>query len=164
VFIFFHVSSCTIYSSQDSTIAVTGWEIATVGIIVDETVIDETVVNAITLDETVINEIVPDETVVDEIIPNISEISIQTNFFVFALLVLPIALLVITFTKISFSVLRNICIIGILTKIAFIIFVYTQYGKYFIPTIFCWMITAIYIVLCVFTQYCNNYDSKYLRK
>jgi hypothetical protein len=88
-----------------------------------------------------------------EIATDKSEMRSEAAPLVFLLLIVPIVLLILTFTSISFVMLRNVSLIGLLTKIIFIIVVYTQYGDYFVPTIFCWLVLAIYIGLCGFAQY-----------
>jgi hypothetical protein len=161
--------------TQDSSIAPTGWKIASSksipvssGINESNTVIEieqgdealeissgtDELVTAIEIEQgdevldvsSDINEL---DTTSNENIPIKNDI----NFLVFALLIVPIVVIILTFTKVSFTVLRNVYLIGITVKIAFIIVVYARYGDYFIPTIFSWIILAIYIGLSAFSHY-----------
>jgi hypothetical protein len=93
-----------------------------------------------------------------EIATDTGDMSSEANPFVFLLLIVPIVLVILAFTKISFSMLRNVSLIGALAKIALIIVVYTQYGDYFIPTVFCWFILVMYLGLGGFAQYCKKLE------
>ena len=166
--------------TQDSSIAPTGWKIAmsksipvSSGINESNTVIEieqgdealeissgtdelDTAIEIEQGDEVLdvssdINEL---DTTSNENIPIKNDI----NFLVFALLIVPIVVIILTFTKVSFTVLRNVSLIGITVKIAFIIVVYARYGDYFIPTIFSWIILAIYIGLCTFSHFCRKHE------
>jgi hypothetical protein len=74
------------------------------------------------------------------------------NLLVITLLIIPILVIVLVFTKVSLRFLRNILLIGVLFNMAFIIIIYGFLGKYFVPTIFCWIILAFYIGTYVFSH------------
>jgi hypothetical protein len=81
-------------------------------------------------------------------------INIKLNFLIFVLLLIPLMLIGVVFTKFSFTFLRNVSIIGPIAIIVFIIVVNTQY-VFFTPTIFSWIILILYICLFAFMQYCH---------
>ena len=177
---------------QDSSIAPTGWKIATIiftpktsdeieniievettdidgNLIIEindfdkienineieifnESIIEFEINNLIeNTDKDEFNEIIIDtQVIMEEIIPKGN----YANILVFLFLIIPIVYIVLLFSNISFLKLLIVPVIGLLLKITFIIIVYMQYGVYFIPTIFSWIILVIYMGLCTFAIYC----------
>jgi ribosomal protein L40E len=79
----------------------------------------------------------------------------------FLLLIIPVVLLILTFTRKSFTVLRNISIAGVLAKIIFLIYAKSllnsdEYKGAFELTGFNWLVLVLYIGLCVFTIFCSK--------
>jgi hypothetical protein len=124
--------------TQDSSMAYTGWEIASG--------ISDSVSSGNDNLDTVIRDV---SNYLNTSIPKGSNF----QFLVFLLLIIPIVFIVLAFTKASSAIIRIVSLIGLALKIAFIIVVYAKYSDYFIPTIFCWIILFIYIGLCVFILY-----------
>jgi len=88
--------------------------------------------------------------------------------FVFALIILPVALLILALADKPFIVLRNVSIAGLIAKIAFLIAAYMKIDNYkgaFELTGGNWFILCIYIGLVWFTQYCvNNFTNEKIVK
>jgi len=78
----------------------------------------------------------------------------------FLLLVVPVALLILAFTGKSFTVLRNISIVGIVVKITFMIVAHGRMGseRLFELTGFNWLVLAMYVGLCALSHYCEQND------
>jgi ribosomal protein L40E len=78
----------------------------------------------------------------------------------FLLLIIPVVLLILAFTKKSFTVLRNISIAGLLAEIIFLIYanslLNSEYKGDLELTGYNWLVFALYIGLCVFTIYCSK--------
>jgi hypothetical protein len=77
----------------------------------------------------------------------------------FLLIIIPVALLIMAFIGMSFAVLRNISIAGLLAEVIFLLYANSllnsgEYGGAFELTGFNWLILFIYIGLCGFTFYC----------
>jgi len=78
--------------------------------------------------------------------------------FVFVLIIIPIALLILALIGKSFIFLRNVSIVGLVAKIGFLIVAYMNIKKIgFELTGANWFILGIYIGLVCFTQYCVNF-------
>ncbi|MDR2966177.1 MAG: hypothetical protein LBU88_10445 [Treponema sp.] len=82
-----------------------------------------------------------------------NQIGINLSVVIFILLIIPIALIIMPFLKISFSILRNMFFVGTILNIVFIVIIYTIFGMYFKPSIFYWIILLIYIGMCGVIQY-----------
>ena len=85
------------------------------------------------------------------------------NSLAFALIVIPFVLLVFALANEPFAVLRNTSVVGLLIKVAFIIAAYVQmnsedYRGYFTLTMFNWLVLAIYVGICVLTNYCRKFE------
>jgi len=83
----------------------------------------------------------------------------QIDKFVFVLLIIPVVLLILAFTKKSFKALRNISIVGLAVKITFLSVAYiklnsSNYKNAYELTPYNWFIVLIYIGLVCFMQYC----------
>ena len=100
-----------------------------------------------------------------EIAKDRSEYSSNANIFIFLLLVFPIVLIILAFLNAKFSLFLIFSLLGSVSKIIFIIVIYTEYKDMYIPTIFCWIILFIYIGLSGISIYCNaKSDEIYNRK
>ena len=84
----------------------------------------------------------------------------SSNSVAFFLLVAPIILLALAFTKSQFIVLGIVSIIGLVFKIDFFIVVDMTMRHFLSLTIFNWVEVALYIGLCVFSFYCAKLNKK----
>jgi len=90
--------------------------------------------------------------------------------FVFALIILPVVLLILALADKPFIVLRNVSIAGLAAEIIFLIAAYAKinsndYKGAFELTGGNWFILCIYIGLVWFTQYCvNNFTNEKIAK
>jgi len=83
------------------------------------------------------------------------------NPFVFALLLIPLVMLVLSFLKKSFAVLRNISIAGLIAKIVFMIsstikFNSSDYESMVKLTVYNWFVVFIYVGLIILAAYCHK--------
>jgi len=83
--------------------------------------------------------------------------------FAFLLLIIPIVLLIQTFTNKSFKLLRNTSIAGLSAEIIFLIYANSllnsgEYRGAFKLTGSNWLVAIIYIGLCALTYYCAKED------
>jgi len=81
----------------------------------------------------------------------------------FLLVVFPAVLLILAFKNKPFSTLRNVSVGGAAFKIIFIGVAHSRINSgdaqgLFELTAFNWIVLAIYIGLCIFTQYCKKLE------
>jgi RNA polymerase subunit RPABC4/transcription elongation factor Spt4 len=89
----------------------------------------------------------------------------------FLLIIIPVILLIVSFTSDSFAILRNVSIAGVLAEVIFLIYANSLLNSgerkgAFELTGFNWLVLGIYIGICAIAFYCakNESESNYVKR